>query len=160
MALDRDAILAASGLDERQWYKDNIPFVDTPDNDIDDVYYYRWSSYKRALRYTVPGTGYVSTEYDVPIGYAGNPYTALPDAAGYHVLDGRWLHNRDYAGDYLDFWLRGAGNPGARSFSEWITSAAYQRYLATGDAAQIKSALPHLIALYKRWTPTSTPTSR
>ncbi|KOV74025.1 hypothetical protein ADL01_18205 [Streptomyces sp. NRRL WC-3618] len=151
VALDKDAILAANQLDERQWYRDNIPFVDTPDNDIDDVYYYRWSSYKRALRYTVPGTGYVSTEYDVPIGYAGNPYTALPDATGYHIQDGRWLHNQDYAGDYLDFWLRGAGNPGVRSFSEWITSAAYQRYLVTGDAAEIKADLPHLIALYKKW---------
>ncbi|MEW2116376.1 RICIN domain-containing protein [Streptomyces sp. NPDC005474] len=151
VALDKDAILAANQLDERQWYKDNIPFVDTPDNDIDDVYYYRWSSYKRALRYTVPGTGYVSTEYDVPIGYAGGPYTALSDAANYHLLDGRWLHNRDYAGDYLDFWLRGAGTPGVRGFSESITSAAYQRYLATGDVTQIKAALPYLIALYKRW---------
>ncbi|MGW0331181.1 MGH1-like glycoside hydrolase domain-containing protein [Streptomyces sp. NPDC003011] len=151
VALDKDAILAAQQLDEPQWYKDNIPFLDTPDNTIDEVYYYRWSTYKRALRYTVPGTGYVSTEYDVPIGYAGNPYTALPDATGYHLLDGRWLHNRDYAGDYLDFWLRGAGNSGARNFSEWITSAAYQRFLVTGDAAEIKAELPQLIALYKRW---------
>ncbi|WP_404829423.1 MGH1-like glycoside hydrolase domain-containing protein [Streptomyces albicerus] len=87
----------------------------------------------------------------MPIGYAKNPYTALPDATGYHLLDGRRLHNRDYAGDYLDFWLRGAGTSGARHYSEWITSAAYQRYLVTGDAAQIKSALPHLIALYKKW---------
>ena len=76
--LDKDAILAANALDERQWYKDNIPFLDTPDNDIDDVYYYRWSTYKRALRYTVPGTGYVSTEYDVPIGYAGEPVHRAP----------------------------------------------------------------------------------
>lgn len=151
VALDKDAILAANQLDEPQWYKDNIPFLDTPDDTIDEVYYYRWSTYKRALRYTVPGTGYVSTEYDVPIGYAGNPYTALPDATGYHLQDGRWLHNRGYAGDYLDFWLRGAGNPGARNFSEWITSAAYQRFLVTGDAAEIKADLPHLIALYKKW---------
>lgn len=151
VALDKDAILAANRLDEPQWYKDNIPFLDTPDNDIDDVYYYRWSTYKRALRYTAPGTGYVSTEYDVPIGYAGNPYTALPDATGYHLLDARWLRNRDYAGDYLDFWLRGAGTSGARNYSEWITSAAYQRFLVTGDAAEIKADLPHLIALYKKW---------
>ena len=50
VALDKDAILAANQLDERQWYKDNIPFLDTPDNDIDEVYYYRWSTFKRALR--------------------------------------------------------------------------------------------------------------
>ncbi|MEU5101992.1 hypothetical protein AB0H07_06830 [Streptomyces sp. NPDC021354] len=91
-------ILAASQLDEPQWYKDTIPFPETSDNDIDEVYCYRWSTYKRALRYTVPGTGYVSTEYDVPIGYAGSPYAALPDA--------NWL------------------SPAGRALAEWSTSPA------------------------------------
>lgn len=150
--LNRDAILAAQRLDEPQWYKDNIPFLDTPDDKLDEVYYYRWSTYKRALRYTVPGTGYVSTEYDVPIGYAGNPYTALPDAAGYHIQDGRWLANPDYAGDYLDFWLRGAGYSGTVNYSEWIIDAAYQRALVTGDLRDLISRLPELIGLYQRWS--------
>ena len=44
VALDKDAILAANQLDKPQWYKDNIPFLDTPDNDIDEVYSYRLSS--------------------------------------------------------------------------------------------------------------------
>lgn len=156
--LDKDKILAANGIDEPEWYKDNIPFVDTPDDAIDAVYYYRWSTYKRALRYTVPGTGYVSTEYDEPVWYAGNgwgggneAHSALPDAAGYHVQDGRWLRNREYAGDYLNFWLRGGGNFSVRNYSEWLTSAAYQRYLVTGDTEELKAYLPQFIALYKKW---------
>jgi len=156
--LDRDAILAANGIDEPQWYKDNIPFVDTPDDAIDSVYYYRWSTYKRALRYTVPGTGYVSTEYDNPVWYAGTGFSggneahsALSDAAGYHIQDGRWLRNPDYAGDTLNFWLRGGGNFSVRNFSEWLTSAAYQRYLVTGDAAELKANLPQFIDLYRKW---------
>lgn len=156
--LDKDKILAAHGIDEPGWYKDNIPFVDTPDDTINDVYYYRWSTFKRALRYTVPGTGFVSTEYVVPPWYSGNGWTggneahsALPDAAGYHILDGRWLRNADYAGDYLNFWLRGGGNFAVRNYSEWITGAAYQRYLVTGDATELKAYLPQFIALYKKW---------
>jgi hypothetical protein len=149
--LDHDAILAANHLAQPQWYKDNIPFLDTPDDNLDGVYYYRWSTYKRALRYTVPGTGYISTEYDVPIEYASDPYTGLPDAAGYHITDGRWLRNPDYAGSYLDFWLRGAGTSGQRSYSEWIAAAAYQRYLATGDPSQLEKDLPQLIMLYNAW---------
>jgi len=87
--LDRDAILAANGIDEPQWYKDNIPFVDTPDDAIDSVYYYRWSTYKRALRYTVPGTGYVSTEYDNPVWYAGTGFSGGNEA--HSALSDAWL---------------------------------------------------------------------
>lgn len=150
--LNEDAILAAQGLAEPQWYKDNIPFLDTPDTNINGVYYYRWSSYKRALRYTTPGTGYISTEYDQPVWYSGKAsYSGLPDAAGYHILDGRWLRNPTYMDDYLNYWLRGSGEATARSYSESITSAAYQRYLATGDATQLKADLPQLVALYNKW---------
>ncbi len=109
-ALNPDQILAAQGLQEPQWYKDNIPFVDTPDANINGVYYYRWSTHKRALRYTTAGAGYVATEYDNPTWYAGDTsYSALPDAAGYHILDGRWLRNRTYMDDYINYWMRGAG---------------------------------------------------
>ncbi|MER5641146.1 RICIN domain-containing protein [Kitasatospora sp. NPDC002227] len=151
--IDEDAVLAAQGLAEPQWYKDNIPFLDTPDSNINGVYYYRWSTYKQALRYTTPGTGYIATEYDQPVWYSGNAsYSGLSDAAGYHILDGRWLRDRTYLDDYLDYWLRGSGEAGARGFSESITSAAYQRYLATGDATQLKADLPQLIALYDKWS--------
>ena len=68
--LDVDQILAAQGLQEPQWYKDNIPFVDTPDTNINGVYYYRWSTHKRALRYTTAGAGYIATEYDNPVWYS------------------------------------------------------------------------------------------
>ncbi|WP_245984416.1 MGH1-like glycoside hydrolase domain-containing protein [Streptomyces tateyamensis] len=151
--LDEDAVLAAQGLAEPQWYKDNIPFLDTPDSNINGVYYYRWSTYKRALRYTAPGTGYIATEYDQPVWYSGGAsYSGLSDAAGYHILDGRWLRDPTYLDDYLDYWLRGSGEAGARGFSESITSAAYQRYLATGDATQLEADLPQLIALYDKWS--------
>jgi hypothetical protein len=126
--------------------------VDTPDTTINEVYYYRWSTHKRALRYTTPGTGYIATEYDQPIWYSGNAsYSGLSDAAGYHILNGRWLRNRTYMDDYIDYWLRGSGTETARGFSEWITSAAYRRYLVTGDPTQLEVNLPQLIALYDSW---------
>jgi hypothetical protein len=149
-----DAILAAQAVQEPKWYVDNIPFVDTPDATINEIYYYRWSTYKRALRYTTPDTGYVSTEYDNQIWYSGNEfsYGALSDAAGYHILDGRWLRNRVYVDDYLQFWLNGSGRPSVRSFSEWIIAAAYQRSLVTGDTTLLESNLAQLIALYGKWS--------
>ncbi len=150
--LDPDQILAAQGLQEPQWFKDNIPFVDTPDPNINGVYYYRWSTHKRALRYTTAGAGYIATEYDNPTWYAGDTsYSGLSDAAGYHILDGRWLRNRTYIDDYINYWLIGAGQTSSRVYSEWITSAAYRRYLVTGDPTQLKANLQQLIALYNSW---------
>jgi hypothetical protein len=150
--LTPDQILAAQGLQEPQWYRDNIPFVDTPDTNINGVYYYRWSTYKRALRYTTAGAGYIVTEYDNPVWYSGaNSFSGLPDAAGYHILDGRWVRNRTYVDDYIVYWVRGAGLATSRTYSEWIASAAYQRYLATGDATLLKVYLTQFIALYNSW---------
>jgi hypothetical protein len=151
--LNPDQILAAQGLQEPQWYKDNIPFVDTPDTNINGVYYYRWSTHKRALRYTAAGAGYIATEYDNPVWYSGaNSYSGLPDAAGYHILDGRWLRNPTYMDDYLTYWVRGAGVATSRSYSEWIAAAAYQRYLVTGDATLLKANLSQFISHYNMWS--------
>jgi hypothetical protein len=116
VVLDPNQILAAQGLQEPQWYRDNIPFVDTPDPNINGVYYYRWSTYKRALRYTTAGAGYIVTEYDNPVWYSGaNSYSGLPDAAGYHILDGRWVRNRSYLDDYIVYWVFGAGKASSRT---------------------------------------------
>lgn len=64
-----DAFLAAStttilnhssylvGIDDPQWYLDNIPFIDFPDSLLQDLYYYRQSVVKRHLKYERQGTG-------------------------------------------------------------------------------------------------------
>ncbi len=151
--LDPDQILSDQGLDQPGWYRDNIPFLDTPDATINEIYYYRWSTYKRDLRYTTSDVGYVSTEYTNQIWYSGNEfsYGALSDAAGYHILDGRWARNRNYVDDYLNFWLTGPGTVHVRNFSEWIISAAYRRSLVTGDTTLLESNLDALISLYDAW---------
>jgi hypothetical protein len=51
--------------------KENIPYLDIPDQNIQDVYYYRFSSLQRHLRYILPGTGYMITEFMQPVDYAG-----------------------------------------------------------------------------------------
>ena len=55
-----------SGAVDSQWYVDNIPFLDVPDGEtksnIQPVYYYRWSTLKRAARYTDTTNGYVFLE--------------------------------------------------------------------------------------------------
>lgn len=56
-----------TGLDDHQWYLDNIPFIDVPDKSIQDVYYYRASVIKRHIKWAHEGHGWVVTEFIHPV---------------------------------------------------------------------------------------------
>jgi len=83
------------GFAEKQWFKDNIPFVEVPDKNIEDVYYYRWASHKRHLRYLYPGIGYSITEFVLDVNWQ-NKFATLNDASGHHIYESRWLRNQRY----------------------------------------------------------------
>lgn len=91
--IDKDSKL--KNLFEPQWFKDNIPFVEVPDREIEEVYYYRWSSLKRHLRYTLPGAGYIITEFVHKVGYS-QKFDTINAAAGHHIYEARWLRNARY----------------------------------------------------------------
>src|SRR5690606_19201879 len=84
--LDHDRLL--EGYAEPEWYRANIPFLEVPDQEIQDVYYYRWSTFKRHLRYTDTENGHVITEFHNPPGYSA-PLGGIVAAAGHHVYEGR-----------------------------------------------------------------------
>ncbi|WP_327108708.1 MGH1-like glycoside hydrolase domain-containing protein [Nonomuraea glycinis] len=160
--LDHDALL--TGYAEPEWYKANIPFLEVPDREIQDVYYYRWSTYKRHIRYTDTATGHILTEFHNAPGYAA-PLGGIVAAAGHHIYEGRWLRDRRPVDDYLRYWLRGPGagpkpktdhlnedtDDWAHQYGFWAADAAYQRSLVTGDAKLVKSLLPDLIRQYDKW---------
>jgi hypothetical protein len=52
-----DHELYLHGLDDHQWYLDNIPFIDLPDKSMQDVYYYRTSVIKRHIKWAHEGHG-------------------------------------------------------------------------------------------------------
>ena len=45
------------------WFEKNIPFLDTPDPDINTTYYYRWELVSKHLTYGSPTSGYLWTEF-------------------------------------------------------------------------------------------------
>jgi hypothetical protein len=144
-----------SGIADPQWYVDNIPFLDVPDaqtnSHIGPVYYYRWSTLKRALRYTDATNGYVFLEFLEPPGYAAT-FGAISAAAGHHLYEARWLHDLRYCDDYLSYWLKGAGQSGIREYSFWVADSAWARYQVSGDAELMKSLRAPLEANYRAWS--------
>ena len=79
---------------EKNWFLENIPFIEIPDKVIEDVYYYRWSSHKRHLVYISPGTGYIATEFTNDPGYWR--FGFIRAAAAHQMYESRWLRNQRY----------------------------------------------------------------
>jgi predicted GH43/DUF377 family glycosyl hydrolase len=126
--------------------KDNIPLFDCPDNDLTEIYYFRWWTYRKHIKETP--AGFIITEFLPPVGWAGK-YNSISCAAGHHFHEGRWLSDPRYLDDYSRFWFRKGGEP--RRYSFWAAESLWARYLVTGDDQVIKELLPDLIANYEAW---------
>jgi hypothetical protein len=105
--LDHEALIA--GFAESGWYKANIPFIDIPDKQIQEVYYYRWRTAHEAQKYTGAKNGWIITEFLGPISYSA-PYGGISAAAGHHIAEARWIRDTRYADDYINYWLVGDGS--------------------------------------------------
>ncbi len=162
--LDHDAKVA--GLPDPAWYEANIPFVDLPDKDIESTFYYRWRTYKEALKYTGPADGWVVTEFLGTPGYAA-PGGAISAAAGHHIYEGRWLRDQRYLDDYVDYWLTGAGSSAkpstdglgsdttdwAHQYSFWAADAVLAKAKIDGDLSGAEALLPQLEKQWQAWAP-------
>ncbi|RST32241.1 glycogen debranching protein [Sphingomonas ginkgonis] len=148
LPLDTHRIAAERFGNDGNWYVDNIPFWDSSDPRLDEVYYYRWKIVRAHQRDLGP-KGFITTEFLDDVGWQREPYASLNDATGFHLYEARWLRDRRYADDYINYLYEDGGND--RHFSEAIADAVWARYLVDGDRA---AAIRHLSAmrhLYGAW---------
>ena len=133
------------------WLQKEIPFFECPDREVEEMYYFRWWSFRKHLVQT-PG-GFIITEFLTPVRHA-DVFNAISCAVGFHLAEGRWLHDQAYLDDYTTFWLRGNGGQPQKkihSYSSWMEAAAYNRFLVTGDKTFLTNLLADFVADYKRW---------
>jgi hypothetical protein len=131
------------------WYKQHIPFFESPDRDLDTTYYYRWEILTKHLTYGSPATGYVFTEFiDRP--FWSGAYGAISCPAGHQLYEARWLRGPRVARDYVRYWLH---TPGAqpRRYSTWLADAAWAVHLVHPDKEFITGLLPGLRKNYQGW---------
>jgi len=134
-----------------KWLVDNIPLFECPDGELEEIYYFRWWSFRKHIRQTP--TGHVITEFLTPVSHAGE-FNTISCAAGHHLAEGRWLRDRRYLNDYILFWLRGdegRPQPHFHRFSSWFAAAAYDFYLVDGDREFVVDLLDDLVADYRMW---------
>ncbi len=128
------------------WFVSNIPWLDTPDQELEDIYYFRWYAFQKHIEHTADG--YVITEFLDNVPWAGK-FNTIDTAAGDHIREARWLRDPEYVNDYTRFWFGPDGEPQRYSF--WAADSVYQLSLATGNRDLAISLLPPLERNYRAW---------
>src|SRR5690348_17108784 len=125
------------------WLQKEIPLFECPDREVEEMYYYRWWSFRKHLEQTPQG--FVFTEF------LTRP-APVSSALGHQLMEGRWLHDQNYLDDYVHYWLRGETNRAQlHKYSGWLADALYQRYLVVSDEKFLTALLPDLIRNYRQW---------
>jgi len=131
------------------WMVENVPLFDCPDKEMEEIYYFRWWTFRKHLKETPDG--FVITEFLPKVSWSGK-HNTISCPAGHHFREGRWIRRQDYLDDYAVFWFRKGGSP--RHYSFWAADALYQQSLAKGDFSLAINLLPDLVANYEAWEET------
>lgn len=133
------------------WLQKNIPLFECPQQNFEEIFYYRWWTLRKHIKKTEKG--FVFTEFLVQRSYA-DKYNLIASALGHHIYESRWLHDKKYMDDNLHVWYRGNdGKPlkKLRFYSSWNMDAVYNRYLVNGDKKFVLDLLPDLETDYAEW---------
>ena len=125
------------------WLKQEIPLFECPDREVEEMYYFRWWSFRKHLEKTPDG--FVFNEFLTRATPGSSPL-------GHQLMEGRWLHDQNYLDDYVRYWFR---NDDRRrqlhKYSGWLADALYQRYLVVLDKKFLVSQLGNLVRDYHQW---------
>ena len=148
---DENKVNAISNAHSWGWMKANIPLFDCPQDNFQEIYYYRWWTFRKHIHKTPQG--FILTEFLVDRNYA-DKYNMISCALGHHIYEGRWLHDQRYLNEYVHTWYR--GNDGGKmkkllTFSSWTADALFNRYKVNADKDYLVNMLPDLDSEYSTW---------
>ena len=131
------------------WFENNIPFLDTPDAEINTTYYYRWELVSKHLTYGSPTTGYLWTEF-INRPFWSGAYGGISCPSGHQFYETRWLHNPRYVRDFARYWFR---TPGAqpRKYSAWMADSVWATHLVHPNKAFLADLRPDLEKNFSEW---------
>ena len=133
------------------WMVANVPFFECPDKRFEEIYYFRWWTFRKHIKQTPDG--YVLTEFLDKVSHSGE-YNTISCALGHHIYEGRWLCDGRYIDEYVRFWYTGHHGelqPHFHQYSHWATWALYRRYLVNQDKVFLTSLLDAFVKDYEAW---------
>ncbi len=146
--LNADKLVQQYFGNDAPWYRERIPFFESSDKDITDVYYYRWKIFRSHQR-DLGANGFISTEFLDDVAWQTNPWASLNDATGFHLLEGRWCRDRRFKEDYATFMY--SANSNTRQFSESMAASVWQGYLVDGVAGDAVARLDAMQSVFNAW---------
>src|SRR5262245_37244756 len=133
------------------WMKVNIPLFECPQQNFEEMWYFRWWTLRKHIKQTP--VGYAFTEFLVNRNYA-DKYNLISSELGHHIYEACWLLDNKYLNEDMQVWYRGnEGKPMNKlhTFSSWNIYALYNRYLVNGDSSWLLNMLPDFETDYARW---------
>jgi len=134
-----------------EWMRVNMPLFECPDKKFEQIYYYRWWTFRKHIKQTEDG--YVLTEFLDQVGHSGK-HNTISCALGHHIYEGRWLRDQTYLDDHARFWFRDEnGKPRSHfhRYSNWTVDALYNRYLVSSDKDYIVELLDDFVVDFAAW---------
>lgn len=123
-----------------------IPLIECPDKELEEVYYFRWWTFRKHVRHTE--VGFVITEFLPDVSWSG-PYNTINCPACFHIREGRWMRDCDgILENYIRFWLDGKGR--ADSYTSWLPHAVTEYCELKGDYSLAVEKLPEMIDFFHR----------
>lgn len=129
-----------------EFLKENIPYFQCPDKELEKTYYFRWWTFRKHIKITP--AGFVITEFLPDVSWAGK-YNTIDCPAGHHFYEGRWLHDERYLENYANFWFKGGGSP--RSYSFWAANSILAFASVHQNKKLLTDLLPYLVENYNEW---------
>ncbi|MBQ9231539.1 MAG: six-hairpin glycosidase [Prevotella sp.] len=152
---DENIVTTIPNAQSSEWMRRNIPLFDCPQENFQEMYYYRWWTLRKHIKRTP--VGYGMTEFLVQRSYADR-YNLIACAIGHHVMESRWLRDTTYLHQILRTWYY--GNDGKamtkmNKFSSWNPAAILEMWKVQGDTTFMLGLKPRLEEEYARWEHTN-----
>jgi hypothetical protein len=134
-----------------EWMAANVPLLECPDREIEEIYYFRWWTYRKHIKQTPDG--FVVTEFLPLVGWS-KKHNTINCPAGHHFYEGRWIHDPRCLDDYARFYFGRGGDPGGTTkvYSNWLADGIYARFLVNGDLPFAASLLDPLVKNHEAWS--------
>lgn len=124
---------------------EQIPLIDCPDKELEEIYYFRWWTFRKHIKETEKG--HIITEFLPDVPWSG-PYNSINCPSCFHIREGRWLKDPDgWLKDYISFWLDGIGD--AYSYSAWYAHAVLEYCTIKNDFDYAVQNLDKLVLFFE-----------
>ena len=128
-----------------------IPRFECPDPVFEEIWYFRWWSFRKHIKSTPYGRVFLEFMPDVP--WAGN-FNTINCPAAHQLHEARWFNNKKIAEEYLAFWLNPETGAAVRSYTFGPARSALDLEYVTGNFRFAAQFYPALYENYLQWKQT------